>query len=174
MHRYLITIVLAILLACCAGMTPPRPPGFEAYDSAVVNVVTAVPKTEAQARVLQDMLIEDLRKQRVFPSVAAATDAAVADGLKIEVKITRLVKVITPLRIAQGAMAGSNEVSADIRLTDGATGQAVSGFHLHGESPDYPPATDWPRGSVRIAMERFNAQLVKILLDWKKFPGPAH
>lgn len=170
MSTRVMVIVVAALLAACAGTVPPRPDGFEAYTAAQVRVLSEVRGSEARAQQLQQRLIDTLRARQVFAAVGPATEDLPADGVTIEVRITRLVKVITPLRIAQGGMAGSNEVGADVVLIDAATQLPLSRFRLHAESPDYPPATDWPRGTLEIAMDRFAAQLAKTLLAWRQ-PG---
>jgi hypothetical protein len=171
MRRHILTFGLAILLAACAGAGPPRPAGFETYDAATVSVTSIVPETGDQAPVLQNKIIEALQEQQVFQTAAAMADEGAAAGLIIEVSITRLSKVPDTLRISAGRMAGSNEVGADVTLSDGTTRQVLSRFHLQGESPDYPPAADWPWGSVETAMERLSWKLARILRDWKRAPA---
>lgn len=171
MRKYLLTFGLAVLLSSCSGPGPPRPAGFEVYDSAMVGVTSAVPEAGEQAPALRDSIIEALQEQRVFQSVQGAADDGATEGLLIEVSITRLRKVPDTLRISMGRMAGSNEVGADITLADAATRRVLSSFHLQGESPDYPPAADWPWGSVESAMTRLSWQLARILRDWKRAPA---
>jgi hypothetical protein len=171
MQKCLPALGLAILLSSCSGTGPPRPAGFEVYDAATVGVTSAVPEAGEQAPALRDSIIEALQEQRVFQSVRSAADEGAAEGLLIEVSITRLRKVLDTLRISMGRMAGSNEVGADITLADAATRRALSTFHLQGESPDYPPAADWPWGSVEDAMTRLSERLAKILRDWRRAPA---
>ena len=130
---------LAILLTSCAT-GPPRPAGFEVYDSVAVMVTTAVPEGEEWTAALRDSIIEALQEQQVFRSVHAAADGGVADGLLVEASITRLRKVPDVERIALGEMARGNEVVADIAIRDARSRQALSSFRLQGESPEYPPA----------------------------------
>jgi hypothetical protein len=172
MPRYLLVPGLVILLSACSGMGPPRPVGFEVYDAAAVSVTSAVPEGEEQAPALQGSIIEALQEQQVFPSVRSAADGGAAEGVLIEVSITQLRKIPDTLRISIGRMAGSNEVGADVTLADGATRQVLSRFHLNGESPEYPPAADWPWGSVETAMTRLSWRLARILRDWRQ--APAH
>lgn len=171
MQKGLVIFGLVIILVSCASMKPQRPAGFETYDSVVIDVVSAAPTGEEQAQMLQNMIVEALREQRIFQSVQAATDEGKVDSLIIRGKVTRLIKVDNPLRIALGEVAGSNEIAADITVMDGMTQQSLSSFHLKGESPEHPPATDWPWGSIETAMERLSRRLVGILLDWKQSRG---
>lgn len=167
MRTPLLISTMALLLTACAGQ-PQRPAGFETYRSATVQVSTGVQQGEPYVQALQDRIVMALRERRVFTAVGAGDDSPAADRLILQVNITRFVRVHDPLRIALGEMAGSNEVGADITLRDGVTGQVLSTFHLEGESPHYPPHTDWPRGTIEIAMDRLSQALAAVLSDWRR------
>lgn len=169
--RKILWISGMMLLAACAGQ-PQRPAGFETYRSATVQVTTGVQKGEPYVQALQERIVAALRERQVFSAVVAGDETSAADRLILQVNITRFVRVHEPLRIALGRMAGSNEVGADITLRDSATGQDLGTFHLQGESPLYPPNTDWPRGTIEIAMDRFAGALIEILLGWKEAGPP--
>jgi len=165
--RKILWISGMVLLAACAGQ-PQRPAGFETYRSVTVQVTTEVQKGEPYVQALQDRIVAALRERRVFSAVEAGDDTSAADRLILQVNITRFVRVHEPLRIALGRMAGSNEVGADITVRDSATGRDLSTFHLQGESPLYPPNTDWPRGTIEIAMDRLSQALATVLSDWRR------
>lgn len=172
MTRYPILLGLLILMVSCAGLTPQRPPGFETYTAVVLAVRPDTAGDAAQAGALHDRLAAALEERRLFASVRAAEEAAAGSGLILEIGITRLRKVPDVQRIALGRMAGSNEIAADVVVKDGATRQVLSRFALAGESPEYPPGSDWPWGSVEAAMDRLAAQLVRIVLKWKQATPP--
>ncbi len=166
MRKPLIIGVLTLLLAACAGLHPPRPAGFEAYDSVVVRLTSDAPRAEPYTQALRDSIVAALHERRSFASIETGEAAPVPGQLILRINITRFVRVHDPLRIAIGRMAGSNEVGVDITLLDGGTGESLSRFHLTGESPYYPPGLDWPRGTIEIAMQRLGWELAGILSDW--------
>lgn len=165
--RQTLWISVLVMLSACAGQ-PQRPAGFETYRSATVRVTTEVQKGEPYLQSLRDRIVAALRERQVFTAVGAGDETSAADRLILQVNVTRFVRVHDPLRIAVGRMAGSNEVGADITLRDGATGQGLGTFHLEGESPHYPPHTDWPWGSIEIAMDRLSQRLAAVLSDWRR------
>jgi hypothetical protein len=168
MKHYIVLLGLILVMASCAGMKPPRPAGFESYDAAVVDVRADAEIEEAHVQKLQEMVVAALEEQQVFRAIRPGTDESAAEGVIIQINITRLRTETDLHRITWGSMARSNEIAADIAVVDGTNRQVLSSFSLQAESPDYPPSFDWPWGTLDKAMHLLTRRLVNILLDWSQ------
>jgi len=146
---------------------PERPSGFGAYQAAVVEVVADTVEHVGQAQMLQTMLVDTLQERQVFRAVGKTAVEPADATVIVQARITRLREASNLDRITLGEMASSNVIAVDIVVMDGATQQVLSGFALRGESPDYPPGSNWPWGSLEDAMERLARRLANILLEWK-------
>lgn len=160
-------ISVVVMVASCATQIE-KPERFDAYKSVFVSVTTALPGAEKEAATLSNMIADRLNQKMVFQNVYA-NPVRDAEALRIDVIIVFVNDSTDAQRIALGQIARSDEVRVDVSLKDNITNDQLSAFHLRGVSPDRTGfETEWPWGSIDMALEKVADKLVARLAEWKK------
>ena len=164
-----ITICCLLLTTACSLQLAARPDGIDRYETAFVTVSSSVPDSDDRIHRLTDLVNTQLEQQRVYRYLNRRNPDQAAPVLQIQVNIIEIHETTASRLIALGKSERSNEVRAEVRLSDRVTGDLLVAFRLFAESPSrHGLAVDWPWGSVDEALRRLSERLVRQLHDWSE------
>ena len=167
-----ITVCSLLLMTACSQQLAVRPDGIDRYETAFVTVSSKVPDSDDRVGQLIGLINTQLEQQRVYHYLNRRNPDQAAPVLLIEVNIVDIHETTASRLIALGKSERSNEVRAEVRLSDRTTGDRLVAFSLFAESPQrHGLAVEWPWGSVDEALQRLSEKLVRQLHDWSESPS---
>jgi Domain of unknown function (DUF4410) len=136
MKKPVIGIALMLALSACAGggsisQLSSSPARIDSHATAQVTVTASVPGADKIAVDLQNEIATQIISKRVFLDVKTGSDPA---DIRIEAVITEANDVTQAARIMVGALAGRASVTADVKIFDGKTGEALGEIKAMGRS----------------------------------------
>jgi Domain of unknown function (DUF4410) len=132
-------------------------------DFALVETSSTPGNLEAEHRLLNELIVSDLRASGVFSEVdGGPASIGASNGIKIKVVIREINKISQGQREWAGALAGRARILAEATVSDLSSGRLIETFEAAGVSSggsNYSGTTD---EAIQRAAEQVVAQVIKI------------
>ncbi|WP_299380905.1 DUF4410 domain-containing protein [uncultured Kiloniella sp.] len=164
LKKVLITLFLTLFVTACSSsgkLTQTVAPTSVIDHTAYANLSVSTGQDDDAkdfANRLQDRLFGKLVSRKVFTSVNQNDATAKYD---LEITISGAKKVSGAARVLFGVFAGSNNVTADVTLTDKNTGEVITTFKAEGKSASHPFSSE---SGAEDAIREVSEQIVTGLL----------
>ncbi|OGF68067.1 MAG: hypothetical protein A2Y62_13850 [Candidatus Fischerbacteria bacterium RBG_13_37_8] len=156
----LIISLLVFLNACAGSKIQPSTPmqtKLANYKSITINITSKIPGDEAME--LERVLIEKLRKKRLFASVKSSRyGKEVQSDLQLNITIVDLRRVGGAARFFAGMFAGRAKVAVEGELIDNKESKSIASFKAEGMTGEHGYA-----GTTSQAIEKTANEIVEYL-----------